>query len=158
MKHGLDLRRRCFVSGAIVIALTPAACAGEPAPGPELAPPGAQPLQARGAFELALSNCEAVIASQLRPGHGRLSFARYLLDNSASRDAVTAFYTGRLGPGWSPLGGYPQQQLGFHLHLWQRRDWLGSEPVLGAAWLDDLLPDAAGQPMRLLVVVASRHG
>ena len=158
MKHGLVLRRRCFAGGAIVIALTPPACAGEAAPGPELAPPGAQPLQSRGAFELTLSDCEAVIATQLRPAHGALSFARYLLANSASREAVAAFYTGHLGPGWSPLGGYPQQQLGFHLQVWQRRDWLGSKPVLGAAWLDDLLPDAQGTPMRLLVVVASRHG
>ena len=158
MRHGLILHRRCFVSGAIAITLTPLGCAGEAAPGPELAPPGAQPLQARGAFELALSDCEAVIATRLRPAHGALSFARYLLDNRASRDAVMSFYASRLGPGWSPLGGYPQQQLGFHLQVWQRRDWLGSKPVLGAAWLDDLLPDAAGQPMRLLVVVASRRG
>ena len=138
--------------------LAPVACAGEPAPGPELAPPGAQPLQARGAFELTLSDCEAAIASQIVPAHGALGFARYRLDTRATWPATVAFYAARLGPGWRVLGGHPAQQRGFHWQMWRRNDWLGSQPVLGAAWLDDLQPDAAGQPMRLLVVAASRHG
>lgn len=157
MKHGFNPDRRSFASGAMVMTLAPVACTGEPAHGPELAPPGAQPLQARGAFELALSNCEAAIASQIVPAHGALSFARYRLDTIATWPATTAFYAGRLGPGWNVLSGYPAQQRGFHWKVWQRNDWLGSKPVLGAAWLDDLLPDAAGQPMRLLVVAASRR-
>ena len=138
--------------------LAPVACAGEPAPGPELAPPGAQQLQARGAFELALSDCEAAIASQIVPAHGALGFARYRLDTGATWPATAAFYAARLGRGWRVLGGHPAQQRGFHWQVWQRNDWLGSKPVFGAAWLDDLLPDAGGQPMRLLVVAASRHG
>ena len=140
------------------MALAPVACAGEPAPGPELAPPGAQPLQERGAFELNLSDCEAAIASQIVPTHGALGFARYRLDTRATWPATAAFYAARLGPGWTVLGGLPAQQRGFHWQVWQRNDWLGSQPVFGAAWLDDLQPDATGQPMRLLVVAASRRG
>jgi len=130
----------------------------EAAPGPELAPPSATPLRERGAFDLALADCEAALATTVARAHGALRFQRYRVAADTGFGALADWYAQRLGSRWEPLGGVPERQRGFQVRGWQRRATIGPTPVLCVALLDEPALDGSGAPMRLVIVGATRSG
>jgi hypothetical protein len=153
------LQRRPLLlwGGLAVLGLTPAmgACAEEPLPDPRQPPPGFVPLRERGAFELALSDCEAALHGRLAQAHGPLGYARHLAPaGSQTLAQLEAALQASLGEGWSPLATAAPRPSGFELRAWQRRSWIGTRPVLAAAWLT-ATPVVGGTPAQLLVLAAT---
>lgn len=116
-----------------------------------LLPPGAEPLAARGAFELAVQHCTTRILLDLGAGTGGHPDAqRYRLPAAATWPDVLGFYTAHLAPGWRRVDA-PQEQDGYRVARWRRRRVLRTEH-LAVALLDDPVDTGDGPPFRVLVV------
>ncbi|RQP21250.1 hypothetical protein DZC73_28865 [Albitalea terrae] len=123
---------------------------------PELAPPQAAPIGARGVFDLALSDAEVAIADSVGRDHGKLDVMRHRLSPSMSWQSLCEFYAQRLGDGWKVLTTYPENHAAFLLRAWEHPSLLGGGPVLVAAWFKETAVDAEGRLFRPLLVAASR--
>lgn len=151
-------RRRWLGGGALAVMLAAAGPgrSAAPTPDPRVSPPGFAPLRERGAFELALADCEAALDQLLRAPYGPLAYARHAGSGAASDWAqLQTHYDRTLGSEWQAQPA--RLHRGFKLKLWQRTGWLPHQPVFGAAWLEEPV-QAAGRELRLLVLVASRDG
>jgi hypothetical protein len=120
----------------------------------KLAPPEALPLQDRGAFELALQQCESDVLRLLGAGAGKHpELERYRVPSATAWGPLCDFYAGQLPSPWQRSASVPEQQAGFRLRVWQR-----SGP--GAQRLAVALLDApavgtqSSQPFRMLVVAS----
>jgi len=147
---------RCAVG--MMLAAGSAARSAAPAPDAGQSPPGFAPLRERGAFDLALGDCEAAIEQLVVPQLGRLGYARQASsDATAGWTQLQAYYDQVLGSDWRVQSQFPPQHRGFKLRVWQRSGWLPQQPVFCAAWLDERV-QVGERSLQLLVLAASRHG
>jgi hypothetical protein len=151
-----DSSRRRLLAAAGLALITLPGCSDRGGVSPELAPPQAAPIGARGVFDLALSDAEVAIADSIGRDLGKLDFMRHRLSPAMSWQALCEFYAQRLGDGWKVLTNYPENNAAFQLRAWQRPSLLGGGPVLVAAWFKETAVDAEGRLFRPLLVAASR--
>lgn len=120
----------------------------------ELIPAGGEHLRERGAFELAVQQCELNLLREFGAGTGghHPDARRYRVPLATDWGALTAFYSSKVASSWRRAE-VPEQQLGYRLRVWQRDKAIGAQR-LAVALLDQTGVGADQQPFRVVVVVA----
>jgi hypothetical protein len=155
----LQRERRRVLRIALLLPWPIAGC--ERAPGSEalvkLVPPDAAPLQDRGAFELAVQQCELDLRGLLGSRRGaRSSVARYRVAASVGWPALDRFYAAQLPPPiWRERADVPERQAGFRVHV-RERDAASGVKCVAVALLDDVAVGMKNpEPFRVLVLGSS---
>ena len=153
MKHPPD--RRGMLLTMVALACSGSACSREGTIDLlDLTPAGGEPLRERGAFELALQQCEQNVLRLLGAGSGKHpDLRRYRLPAQTDWPAVTTFYASKLDAAWR-RSEVPEQQLGYRLRAWQREQAIGAQRFVVALLDQTGVGSDDARPFRMLVVAA----